>query len=154
MSAVLIVDDEAAIRQLLTRWLSAGGHSVLEAPDAESALQVLASHPVGAVLCDKSMPGHDGLWLIEQMRERFPNVAIILATADDAVPPRISLQSGILGYLVKPFKQPRVLEAVQDAMAWHRVAAKRPAPGEATGGSPLDDWLSGRAGRTPAAGTE
>ncbi|MDP3720196.1 MAG: response regulator [Acidobacteriota bacterium] len=152
MSTVLIVDDEAAIRELLSRWLSSAGHSVVEAPDAESALAVLASQTVGVVLCDRSMPGRDGLWLVEQIKDRFPNVAIILATADAAVPPRISMQSGILGYLVKPFKVLLVTEAVADAMAWHRVAAKRPRRDLTVTGDPIDAWLRGRAGRTSAGG--
>lgn len=154
MAAVLIVDDEGAIRQLLSRWLVAAGHPVIEAPDADSALAVLASQTVGVVLCDRSMPERDGLWLIEQMKGRFPNVAIILATADDAIPARISMQSGVLGYLVKPFKEQLVLEAVQDALAWHRVAAKRPAVAPAAAADPIDAWLRGRAGRSPAAGGE
>lgn len=145
MSAVLIVDDEAAIRQVLSRWLASPGQTVLEAPDAESALSVMASQAVGVVLCDQSMPGRDGLWLIGQIKDRFPNVAIILATANDAIPTRVSLQSGILGYLVKPFKRELVIGAVHDAMAWHLVAVRRRSP--AAGEDPVDSWLNGRAGR-------
>lgn len=138
----MIVDDEAAGRQLLARCLSSAGHAVVVAPDAEATLAILASQTVGVVLCDRSMPGRDGRWLIEQVKDWFPNVAI-LATADAAVPPRISMQSGILGYLVKPFEVQLVLEAVQDAMVWHRVAAKRArrhlaAPGTAIQGQLVD----------------
>src|SRR5574341_2686580 len=60
---------------------------------------------IGVVLCDRVLPGHDGGWLIDQLREQHPNVAIVLATADDSLPTRISLRDGVIGYLVKPFKQ-------------------------------------------------
>lgn len=148
MSDVLIVDDEQPVRDMLSRWLAPEGYTLCEAADAESALAVLDSRQVGVVLCDRSLPGRDGLWLVSQIRERHPDVAIILATADDAVPPRVSLQSGVVGYLVKPFRAPLLLDAVRDAMTWHKVAAQ--APSRRSGADPVDGWLRGRAGRPPA----
>lgn len=145
MSDILIVDDEQPLRDLLARWLGAEGHGLHEAADAESALAVLAAQSIGVALCDRALPGRDGTWLVEQIRARHPAVAIILATADDAIPPRISLQPGVLGYLVKPFKRELVLAAVRDAIVWHRVAAGRPRP--PAGEDPVDSWLKGRAGR-------
>ena len=55
-------------------------------------------------------------------------MALIFVTGNDAVPPRVTLQSGVVGYLVKPFTPEAVRDAVRDAMVWHRVAA-RPKPG-------------------------
>jgi response regulator of citrate/malate metabolism len=52
---------------------------------------------------------------------------VIFVTGDDAVPPRVALQSGVVGYLLKPFTADAVRDAVRDAMVWHRVAA-RPKP--------------------------
>jgi DNA-binding NtrC family response regulator len=145
MGVVLIVDDEQPLRELLSRWLT-GHHVVHEAENAEAALAVLASEPVGVALCDRSMPGHDGFWLIEQIRKHHPAVAIILATADDAIPPRISLQNGIVGYLVKPFKAPLVLSAVDDALVWHQTAhnQQKSKDGEP---NPIGTWLRGPTGR-------
>lgn len=145
MSDILIVDDEQPLRDLLARWLGAEGYALHEAADAESALAVLAAQSIGVALCDRALPGRDGTWLVEQIRERHPAVAIILATADDAIPPRISLQRGVLGYLVKPFKRELVLTAVHDALAWHRVAARTAQP--PAGEDSVDTWLKGRAGR-------
>jgi CheY-like chemotaxis protein len=125
VASVLIVDDEAGVRELLTRWLAPADCSLCEAADAESALQLLESRPIAAVVCDLSMPGYGGEWLVSQIRERFPTVAIILATSNDAVPPRISLQRGVVGYLLKPFERTDVLNAVADAIAWHRVASRQ-----------------------------
>ena len=143
---VLIVDDEEPMREVLSRWLTPEGHEVVEAGDAEAALKVLSAKPVAVALCDRSMPGHDGIWLVEQIRAQHPTVAIILATADDAVPPRVSLQSGVVGYLVKPFKQSLVLDAVRDAITWHNAAAAaRKRVTDAP--DPVDAWLKGRAGR-------
>jgi len=146
MSEVLIVDDEQPMRELLSRWLAPEGYALCEAADADRALAVMSERQVGVVLCDRAMPGRDGIWLVEQIREHHPSVAIILATADDSLPPRVSLRDGVIGYLVKPFKQPLVLDAVRDAMAWHRVAVTRPRR-EPSQDDPIDPWLRGRAGR-------
>jgi DNA-binding NtrC family response regulator len=133
MSEILIVDDQQHTRELLRRWLSAAGFAISEAADAESALEVLAERPIAVVTIDKDMPGHDGTWLVEQIQKAHPAVAMLLATGDDDIPPRVSLSRGIQGYLVKPFKQELVVGAVNDAVVWHNVAAKqsRPRPGEA-----------------------
>jgi len=74
VSEILIVDDERDIRELLSEWLAAEGFSLSEAADAESALSVIGLRPIAAVLVDKDMPGHDGTWLIEQIRRRHPAV--------------------------------------------------------------------------------
>lgn len=151
MSEVLIVDDEQPMRELLARWLAPEGYRLCEAASADAALAVLSERQVGVALCDRAMPGRDGIWLVEQLRAHHPQVAIILATADDALPPRVSLRDGVLGYLVKPFKQQLVLDAVKDAMVWHRVAVKQPRR-QAAGEDPVDVWLRGRAGRPDVKG--
>ena len=147
MSEVLIVEDEQPMRELLSRWLAPAGYALREAGTAQEALDMVGRGGIGVVLCDRALPGHDGVWLIDQLRKHHPDVAIVLATADDSLPTRISLRDGVIGYLVKPFKQELVLDAVSDAMAWHRVAAKRPPKPEPSGGDPIDTWLRGRAGR-------
>jgi len=144
---VLIVDDQEPMRELLSRWLTPLGYEIFQAPSADAAVLILENHPMAVVLCDRSMPGHDGDWLVGQVRERFPAVGVILATADDSVPPRISLQNGVLGYLVKPFNRTLVVNAVADAVAWHAVAA-RSGTVRVTAANPVDAWLHGRAGRT------
>lgn len=154
MSEVLIVEDEQPIRELLARWLAPAGYSIREAGRAPDALAMVAAGGVGVVLCDRALPGHDGVWLIDQLRQHHPNVAIVLATADGSLPARISLQDGVVGYLVKPFRQDLVLDAVSDAMAWHRAAAKRPARPTPSGPDPVDAWLRGRAGRPNATGEQ
>ena len=128
MSELLIVDDERDTRELLARWLGAEGLTVHQAEDAESAIKVLAERPIAVVTIDKDMPGQPGTWLVEQIQQKYPGVAMLLATGDSQVPPRISLSRGIQGYLVKPFKRELVVQAVHDAVAWARVASKQSAP--------------------------
>ena len=124
--SVLIVDDESAIRGLLRRWLEPM-HKVFEADGSSAALEVLCRHSIGVVLCDYSMPGKGGDWLIGEIRSVFPAVAVVLATADDSLPPRISLQRNVVGYLIKPFNKSLLTSAVHDALLWHSAAARRQA---------------------------
>ena len=148
MSEVLIVDDERHIRELLSEWLAAEGFSLSEAADAESALSVIGKRPIAAVLVDKDMPGQDGTWLIEQIRRRHPAVAMLLATGDATIPPQVSLSTGVIGYLVKPFNRAAVVAAVKDAVLWHQTASTKGQQRQ-QGADSISTWLQGEADRPP-----
>jgi DNA-binding NtrC family response regulator len=117
VTSVLIVDDESRIRMLLGRWL-APDYQTNEAPDAETALGMIAESVPDIVLCDLQMPGHGGLWLMERIREQFPRVGIVLSTAAhvDAAPPAVG--AGDIEYLQKPFERAQVLAAIGRAVEW------------------------------------
>lgn len=125
VAVVLVVDDDSGARNLARAILSRQGHTIVEAPGADAALEALRTNAVAVALVDRNMPEHDGFWLIERMQQEFPHVAIILSTADDAIPARLSLQPGVVGYLVKPIKRELLEQTVNDAVAWHHVASKR-----------------------------
>lgn len=137
---VLIVDDEAGIREVLKRWLVLAGFETAEARDSTEALAVLDSdRHTDVALVDLHMPGPGGLWLVEQIRAKHSHVAVVLATADTEVPGTISLQPGVVGYLVKPFTAASVQTAMASASAW--LAAQPPTAPSATL-DPVEDWLS------------
>ena len=149
MSEILIVDDERHIRELLSEWLAAEGFSLSEAADAESALSVIGVRPIAAVMVDKDMPGHDGTWLVEQIRRRHPAVAMLLATGDATIPPQVSLSSGVVSYLVKPFTRAAVVAAVKDALLWHQTALTKSQQPHG-GADSIETWLQSEAGDPPA----
>jgi len=148
MSEVLIVDDERNTRELLVHWLKAEGYGIHEAPDAETALAILAEQQIAVATIDKDMPGQGGVWLVGQIQQSHPAVAMLLASGDDQIPPRVSLSRGIQGYLVKPFKRELIVGAVKDAIAWHTVAAKHRAVSQQAA-DPIDKWLDDPAGLPP-----
>ncbi len=141
MTSVLVVDDQPLVREFLVRWLGPAGYETAEAPDAEAALALLAERPFTVVLCDVRMPGRGGLWLVDQLREKFPGVAIVLATGDSAIAPAVSLQSGVVDYLVKPFVRERVLDAVARAVEWSEHAPVED-DRRAKASNPLNEWLN------------
>lgn len=121
--SVLIVDDETNTRDLMTRWLQSGGLSVTSAASAEEALGRVEASPPAVALCDIRMPGRDGLWLVERIRSRCPETAVIMATGVQDIGPAVeSLRQGVVDYLTKPFGRERLQEAVARGLEWHRAA--------------------------------
>ena len=70
------------------------------------------------ILCDIHMPGRDGVWLADRVREISPRTAIVFATGDDEVPPFETLKTGVVAYVLKPFRREHVVSAVQQGVRW------------------------------------
>jgi DNA-binding NtrC family response regulator len=125
MATVLIVDDEAHIRELLGHTIRKAGHQVLEAESADAALSEMKQHQAAVVFTDIQMPGHDGRWLTIELRKRYPHTAIVLATSVTDLERTITLRFGVLSYLLKPFDLDAVGEALRMALEWHADAIAR-----------------------------
>lgn len=122
--AVLIVDDESAVRQVMKRWLESRGYAVRLAAGADEAVALLAESTAGVVICDLRMPGHDGLWLVDLLRREHPDTAVIIATGVNDVDAAVEgLRQGVVDYLTKPFDRERLLDAVFRAVEWSDAAA-------------------------------
>jgi response regulator RpfG family c-di-GMP phosphodiesterase len=121
--SVLIVDDENGARDLMARWLESGGYSVTTAASAEEALGCLQDNPSAVALCDIRMPGRDGVWLAERIRQQYPETAVIMATGVQDVGPAVrTLRRGVIDYLTKPFGRERLREAVTRGLEFHQSA--------------------------------
>ena len=81
---VLIVEDDGPARQLARRYLGSRGATVFEAENAYFALGRLTETQVDVVITDINMPGRSGIWLIEEIRTRWPDLPIIVTTGDEA----------------------------------------------------------------------
>jgi DNA-binding NtrC family response regulator len=116
MPYVLIVDDEASIRDFLTRWLQAWGYSVKTASDADQAITVMSEDPASIMLCDVMMPGRDGLALLTEVRQRWPKTAVIMATGMQDLQTVIrSRADGAVDYVTKPFGREPLQQALRRA---------------------------------------
>jgi response regulator RpfG family c-di-GMP phosphodiesterase len=122
--SVLVVDDEAGIRELIGRWLTSGGYDVRMASNADEGLQRVRDRAPAVALCDIRMPGHDGLWLAQHIRTTAPETAVIMATGVQDVGSAVtSLRQGVIDYLTKPFGRDRLRESVLRGIEWHKAAA-------------------------------
>ena len=115
-SYVLVVDDESAVRDVLSRRLEAWGYDARKAGSAAEALELMVQKPASLVLCDVRMPGHDGLWLADRLRAHWPHTPVVMATAiDDLQTVRQSRESGAIDYVTKPISVERLREVVRRA---------------------------------------
>ena len=103
-AALLLVDDDAPIRRMLERTLTAEGYAVEAAADGGAALAAVERSVPDAIVLDVTMPGLDGLAVTRRLRAKGLRVPILLLTARDAVADRVAgLDAGADDYLVKPF---------------------------------------------------
>jgi DNA-binding response OmpR family regulator len=110
ITRVLVVDDDASVRQMLVEYLSAHGYDVRQAASGEAMRAELARGAPAVVLLDIGLPGEDGLTLARYLRERH-DVGIIMVTgAGDVVDRVAGLEVGADDYIAKPF-DPRELRA-------------------------------------------
>ena len=136
MRRILIVDDDATIRESLSEALADSGTEVHTAESAEHALSVLDGIAPDVVISDVRMPGLDGLALLKMLRERAPSVDVILMTAFDDMPTVVAaMREGARDFLVKPLDLHdlrRVIEATFEDRRT-RERARRAAEEEASG---------------------
>jgi putative nucleotidyltransferase with HDIG domain len=126
VSSVLLVDDDVSLRGVVRSWVDALGFCSREADSAEHALEVLNEKPAGIAVCDVNMPGRSGVWLASQIRQLFPETAVIMATAARDVETAVaSLRNQVVDYLLKPFDQARLAEALTLGRDWHNAAASQ-----------------------------
>ncbi|MCB0033692.1 MAG: response regulator transcription factor, partial [Anaerolineales bacterium] len=102
-SKILIVEDEARIRNFLQKGLSLEGYDVEVASDGQAGLHRAQDFNPDLVLLDVMLPGMDGLEVCRRLRETS-NVPVLMLTAKEAVEDRVAgLDAGADDYLVKPF---------------------------------------------------
>jgi len=101
---ILLVEDDAPLREALAATLELGGYDVCEATDGTVALDILRRQSVAAVVTDYQMQPMDGYELLCQLRERHPGLPVLLMTAHGTIQHAVqSMQEGATDYLVKPF---------------------------------------------------
>ena len=114
---VLVVDDEASIRDLLAKTLALAEYEVDLAPDGRSALDRMRMSPYDLLIADLKMPGIDGLSLIRDAKRYKPDLPVIIITGFSTESSAIdAVNLGVAGYLTKPFRVPQVLAAAAKAL--------------------------------------
>ena len=114
---VLVVDDEASIRDLLAKTLALAEYDVDVAPDGRSALERMRLYPYDLLIADLKMPGMDGLTVIREAKRYKADLPVIIITGFSTEASAIeAVNLGVAGYLTKPFRVPQVLAAAAKAL--------------------------------------
>lgn len=114
---ILVVDDEASIRDLLAKTLALADYEVDMAADGRSALERVRRERYDLLIADLKMPGIDGLTVIREARRYQTNLAVIIITGYSTESAAIeAVNLGVSGYLTKPFRVPQVLAAAAKAL--------------------------------------
>ncbi len=126
---ILVVDDDAALRELITLRLEANGFRVESVDSGEAALARLAVTRPDAVLTDMQMAGMDGMALFNAIRARDPALPVIVLTAHGTIPDAVAAtQQGLFGYLTKPYDAATLVDLLKRAT---RLSAGAPEAGDA-----------------------
>lgn len=121
MARILVIDDDAAIRALLREILESAGHQVQEASDGRQGVSCYRDNGADLVVTDILMPEKDGVELIMELQEWFPEVKIIAMSGggrglDASFNLRIAKDFGALQQIRKPFSEDDVLDVVSRAL--------------------------------------
>lgn len=114
---ILVVDDEAQVRRLLSKILEMDGYEVLESTDGQEALEVVSRETVSAVLIDLVMPNMGGLELLEKIHEIDAHLPVIVVSSKNDVDDAVAcIRAGASDYIAKPFKVTQIRQAVRTAL--------------------------------------
>lgn len=110
---ILIVEDDATLREALVDTLELSRYQVLTADDGLQAIEVLNAQPVGLVITDVQMPNMTGLQLLLEIKSRWPHLPVLLMTAYGVISQAVeAMREGACDYLVKPFEVDELLTRV------------------------------------------
>jgi DNA-binding response OmpR family regulator len=132
---VLVVDDDETVRDVVRRYLEAGGFTVDVAGDGAAGLRVFAECPADVVVLDVMMPGINGLEVCRRLRQASP-VPVVLLTALGEEENRIAgLQLGADDYVTKPFSPRELALRVASVLRRARMPSVEPVAAEVTDGN-------------------
>jgi len=122
---VIVVDDEAAIREAVQQWLELSGFTVRTCASAAEALALVDRDFPGIVVSDVRMPGSDGLQLLDKLLQVDTDLPVILVTGHGDVPMAVqALRQGAYDFIEKPFTPERLLDSVRRALDKRRLVCE------------------------------
>lgn len=126
IDAILVVDDEGLMRELIYEMLKDKAKSIIPAQNGPEAIEVFKQIPrIDVIITDMNMPGMNGLQLLEKIRQIDPIIPVIVMTGySEIFGVEESLKSGVEEYIKKPFKREE-LEIIVDRAIWRSISKKR-----------------------------
>jgi two-component system OmpR family response regulator len=116
MLSILMVDDDAQIRQLLSDYLSGFGMSVVAVPDGNAMTEAMKKSSFDLVMLDLMLPGEDGLSLCRRLRAESDIPILMLTARGEAMDRVVGLELGADDYIVKPFEPRELVARIQSIL--------------------------------------
>lgn len=123
MATILLVDDEAPIRDLLRAYLEREGYTIVEAADGHAALKANETHQLDLILLDLMIPGVDGVEVCRRIRATSDVYIIMVTARADEVDRVVGLEVGADDYLTKPFSPREMVARVRACLRRPRVSS-------------------------------
>lgn len=118
---VLVIDDEAVVRDIVQRWLEREGFVVRVAENGKIGLRLQRETPADVVVCDLIMPEQEGMETISQLRKEFPDVGVIAISGGGQIAPdaylNVAGQLGAWKVFTKPLPMDKVVDAIREWVA-------------------------------------
>src|SRR5881275_2462758 len=122
---LLLVEDEAPLRQAVAEQLNDRGYRVEQAASGETALGRLAEFAFDAIVADLRLPGMDGASLIQAAVERYPDIVAIVITGYGTVKDAVdAIKRGASDFVAKPFQLDELLHVLQKALEQRRLRSE------------------------------
>jgi two-component system NtrC family response regulator len=117
MNKILIVDDEAKLRSLLSRIINLEGFNVTQAGDLKSALNILQKDEFDVLLCDVKLPDGNGVDFVKQVKAKYPLLEVILLTAYGNIPDGVqAIKNGAFDYILKGDDNDKIIPLLNQAI--------------------------------------
>jgi two-component system, NtrC family, C4-dicarboxylate transport response regulator DctD len=145
LTQVLILDDEADVRDSLSQWLEVAGLTPEPLAEAEAVLQRLTPNFPGVLISDVKMPGMDGVQLLDAVLTRDADLPVILMSGHGDIPMAVAaMRRGAYDFIEKPFAPDRLLEAVKRALEKRALVLENRALRHYRAASGMEALLVGR----------
>ena len=126
MKPILVVEDEAIMRESLRDWLTDSGYQVETAKEGEEALKIIAEQDFSLLILDLRLPGGDGIEVLREAKARRPQLKGIIITAYPSVQTAIeAMKYGAIDYLPKPFDLNQLEKLIQETLGPVQLEIRR-----------------------------
>ena len=127
---ILVVDDERIVLDSCQRVLEADGFKVLLVPSADKALEAMKKEGFGLLLVDVKMPDHDGIYLMREIKEKWPDIPIIVMSGYHTTETITeAAKVGAATFIAKPFTPDELLKTVRQVIEKEERHGKNESPG-------------------------
>jgi len=127
---ILVVDDENIVLESCQAIFELEGFEVMLVPSADEAIKAMKNENFALLLIDVKMPKHDGMYLMEKVKEKWPNVPIIVMSGYYTKKTiKEAFQMGATNFIAKPFEPDELVETVRQAIEKEERHGKKESPG-------------------------